>query len=200
MNGILISSSPSFFKRIEYRFTNRFGRSSTSTVVATVSVYSEPPTTQSSRRFGSGKINNNRRSRPSDSTSSSSSNSNSKSKEESTTPSINRRGFKPRVQASPVDSAQAASTSLYKFKLSRPSGRWQYKTTPKPRVTIRKGEEPAAENGPTTPLAEEVNIHFYIPFIFYIYMFLARLLYVNIIYKLCFIILCPNSNRFQVIF
>lgn len=32
----------------------------------------------------------------------------------------------------------SASTSLYKFKLNRSPGRWQYKTTPKPRVTIRK--------------------------------------------------------------
>jgi hypothetical protein len=42
-----------------------------------------------------------------------------------------------------VDTA-SASTSLYKFKLARPPGRWQYKTTPKPRVNIRKQNEDEA--------------------------------------------------------
>lgn len=54
-----------------------------------------------------------------------------------------RRGYKPRVQSSSVDTA-SASTSLYKFKLARPPGRWQYKTTPKPRVNIRKQNEDEA--------------------------------------------------------
>lgn len=50
--------------------------------------------------------------------------------------------FKPKIQPTPQDSDQH-STSLYKFKLNRTPGRWQYKTTPKPRVTIRKsGTEP----------------------------------------------------------
>jgi hypothetical protein len=44
------------------------------------------------------------------------------------------------VQSSSADTA-SASTSLYKFKLARPPGRWQYKTTPKPRVNIRKQNE-----------------------------------------------------------
>ncbi|XP_044254938.1 uncharacterized protein LOC123005317 isoform X2 [Tribolium madens] len=48
-----------------------------------------------------------------------------------------RRGYKPKVQTSTVEQT-SASTSLYKFKLNRSPGRWQYKTTPKPRVTIRK--------------------------------------------------------------
>lgn len=30
------------------------------------------------------------------------------------------------------------TSSLYKFKLNRAPGRWQYKTSPKPKVTIRK--------------------------------------------------------------
>lgn len=66
--------------------------------------------------------------------------------------SYTRRGYKPRIQASSVDQIQAAtSTSLYKFKLNRAPGRWQYKTTPKPRVTIRKiiGDD----DQPTTPLS-----------------------------------------------
>lgn len=55
--------------------------------------------------------------------------------------SFTRRGFKPKVQAATVDTAPTASTSLYKFKLNRSPGRWQYKTTAKPRVTIRKQDE-----------------------------------------------------------
>lgn len=34
--------------------------------------------------------------------------------------------------------SNAESSSLYKFRLNRAPGRWQYKTSPKPRVTIRK--------------------------------------------------------------
>lgn len=51
--------------------------------------------------------------------------------------SFNNRKFKPKINPSQVDSNEQ-STSLYKFKLNRAPGRWQYKTTPKPRVTIRK--------------------------------------------------------------
>lgn len=51
-------------------------------------------------------------------------------------------------QSSPVDSG--SGTSLYKFKLQRPSGRWSYKTTPKPRVTIRRQD--TEQNELTTPL------------------------------------------------
>lgn len=47
------------------------------------------------------------------------------------------RRFKPKVQASGVE-ANVESSSLYKFRLNRAPGRWQYKTSPKPRVTIRK--------------------------------------------------------------
>lgn len=72
------------------------------------------------------------------------------------TPSSNndnsKRGFKPRIQASAVEpAAQSTSSSIYKFKLNRSpgTGRWQYKTSPKPKVTIRK---PAGEDEqPTTP-------------------------------------------------
>lgn len=50
----------------------------------------------------------------------------------------NRRAFKPKISPANVDQQDQQSTSLYKFKLNRTPGRWQYKTTPKPRVTIRK--------------------------------------------------------------
>jgi len=51
-----------------------------------------------------------------------------------------RRGFKPRLHPSSADAASqpSQSTSLYKFKLTRPNGRWQYKATPKPRINIRR--------------------------------------------------------------
>lgn len=49
------------------------------------------------------------------------------------------RALKPKIQPSIiVEPESQQSTSLYKFKLNRTPGRWQYKTTPKPRVTIRK--------------------------------------------------------------
>lgn len=62
---------------------------------------------------------------------------------------FNRRAFKPKVQPSNSNIEQdGQSTSLYKFKLNRTPGRWQYKTTAKPRVTIRKhsGNEIAKES------------------------------------------------------
>ncbi|KAG5888510.1 hypothetical protein JTB14_018441 [Gonioctena quinquepunctata] len=49
-----------------------------------------------------------------------------------------RRGYKPKVQPSSVEQNTATTSSVYKFKLNRSPGRWQYKTTSKPRVTIRK--------------------------------------------------------------
>ncbi|XP_072942257.1 uncharacterized protein [Epargyreus clarus] len=67
------------------------------------------------------------------------------------TDSQSRRGFKPRIQPSAVEQVTpAGSTSIYKFKLNRApgSGRWQYKTSPKPKVTIRKSNN---DDEPTTP-------------------------------------------------
>lgn len=49
----------------------------------------------------------------------------------------------------------SSSTSLYKFKLQRPSGRWSYKTTPKPRVTIRRQD--TDQNEVTTPGSPQYN-------------------------------------------
>lgn len=60
-----------------------------------------------------------------------------------------RRGFKAKPQPTPIET-DIQSTSLYKFKLNRTPGRWQYKTTPKPRVTIRKNNE-LIRDEPVTP-------------------------------------------------
>ncbi|XP_046665846.1 uncharacterized protein LOC124357826 [Homalodisca vitripennis] len=115
---------------------NRFGRPS-QPELATVSVYSEP-VTPSNRKYQSSP---NRRGgfRPS----SKGDNAVDSNTRES------RRGYKPKP--SPAQSDQG-STSLYKFKLSRPTGRWQYKTTPKPRIPIRRVDE-GADN--TTSQAEK---------------------------------------------
>lgn len=48
------------------------------------------------------------------------------------------RRFKPKIQPSATEQQETTSSSFYKFKLNRQPGRWQYKTSPKPRVTIRK--------------------------------------------------------------
>lgn len=48
------------------------------------------------------------------------------------------RRFKPKIQPAAVEQQDQTTSSFYKFKLNRQPGRWQYKTTPKPRVTIRK--------------------------------------------------------------
>lgn len=70
----------------------------------------------------------------------------------------NARRFKPaKVQTT---SADDQSSSLYKFRLNRAPGRWQYKTSPKPRITIRKqagDDAPAAAvaNAAPTPSYEQ---------------------------------------------
>ncbi|XP_055693689.1 mucin-2 isoform X2 [Lutzomyia longipalpis] len=63
--------------------------------------------------------------------------------------SYSRRGFKPRPHPTNVD-AEQQTTSLYKFKLNRTPGRWQYKTTPKPRVNIRKSTDEPKETATET--------------------------------------------------
>lgn len=55
-----------------------------------------------------------------------------------TTDNIFNRRFKPKIQPSNTEQSDGSTSSLYKFKLNRQPGRWQYKTSPKPRVTIRK--------------------------------------------------------------
>ncbi|XP_055379873.1 uncharacterized protein LOC129611001 [Condylostylus longicornis] len=74
--------------------------------------------------------------------------------------SYSRRAFKPRIQASAVEPSQQESTSLYKFKLNRSPGRWQYKTSPKPRVAIRKSnlDDPVENNGNTEVLSNDIPI------------------------------------------
>lgn len=126
-----------------FYFSIRIWRPAKKPQLATVSVFSEtpsPPPSYSNRRKSS-RI------------------SGSKSV---VTPASNeqRRGFKPRVQASPVEQVTpASSTSIYKFKLNRApgSGRWQYKTSPKPKVTIRKmsgDDEPQTTPNPN-PLIDD---------------------------------------------
>jgi hypothetical protein len=115
------------------RFSNnRFGRVSSTPELATVSVFSESPsaTPSGGRRFHPQSSQRRSGYRSSSSTVNNEGNG------------YTRRGYKPRVQSSSVDAS--SSTSLYKFKLARPPGRWQYKTTPKPRVNIRKQNEEEA--------------------------------------------------------
>ncbi|CAD7012413.1 probable serine/threonine-protein kinase nek3 [Ceratitis capitata] len=50
-----------------------------------------------------------------------------------------RKTFRSKVRPSNVEST--TSTGVYMFKLNRTPGRWQYTTTPKPRVAIRKNPE-----------------------------------------------------------
>ncbi|BES90689.1 Hypothetical protein NTJ_03497 [Nesidiocoris tenuis] len=108
---------------------NRFTRSSSSSEIPTVSVYPE-----STRRY--------HRQRSATSTVSS-----------NTIESGGRR-FKPKP--SPVQ--PEPSTSLYKFKLARPQGRWQYKTTPKPRVAIRRQDPDENSTGSSTPPLQEIEV------------------------------------------
>ncbi|XP_066245650.1 uncharacterized protein [Euwallacea similis] len=105
------------------RKSNRKSKSSKSTTPA----YSEEPTTPANKRYSGGTPRRKTNSRAS-----------SVTNEEKNNPGFSRRGYKPKVQASSVDQNPGASTSLYKFKLNRTPGRWQYKTTPRPRVPIRK--------------------------------------------------------------
>ncbi|XP_044749451.1 uncharacterized protein LOC123310122 isoform X2 [Coccinella septempunctata] len=92
---------------------------------------SSPPTTRKYQSSG-GRRNKQNRSNPSESAIN---NSNGGG--------FSRRAYKPKVQTSSVEAG--ASTKLYKFKLNRSPGRWQYKTTPKPRVTIRKQNNHSTE-------------------------------------------------------
>lgn len=70
----------------------------------------------------------------------------------------NRRTFKKHFQQqeqSPQSSPQPIPTSplTFKSKLVRPTGRWEYKTSPKPRVTIRRIDDNRhREENATTPL------------------------------------------------
>ncbi|GBP74491.1 hypothetical protein EVAR_61977_1, partial [Eumeta japonica] len=127
--------------------SNRYGRHTNTPQLATVSVFSEPS--------------------PSSSYSNRRKNSRNSANKQTVTPATNgdghsKRGFKPRVQPSPVEQVTPApSTSVYKFKLNRApgSGRWQYKTSPKPKVTIRKtaGDDDPQTTPNTNPLFDDIQ-------------------------------------------
>lgn len=106
-----------------------------------MSVFSEPQTSVSTTASPGRRYQSSRRSKP-------------RSNPSPTTEAngYSRRGYKSRIHSSTVEPTQASSTSLYKFKLNRAPGRWQYKTTQKPRVTIRKqnGDD---DHETTTPLS-----------------------------------------------
>ncbi|EAL40359.3 AGAP010597-PA, partial [Anopheles gambiae str. PEST] len=71
-----------------------------------------------------------------------------------------RRSFKPKPQPSaPQDQEPGQTTSLYKFKLNRSPGRWQYKSPAKPTVAIRKQsavkpKDQVLENLTTAPISD----------------------------------------------
>ncbi|XP_030026285.1 uncharacterized protein LOC115444591 isoform X3 [Manduca sexta] len=121
----------------------RFGRPANTPQLATVSVFSETATPSFSNRRKASRNSGNK------SVVTPSSNNDNQS----------RRGFKPRAQPTPVEQVTpAASTSVYKFKLNRSpgSGRWQYKTSPKPKVTIRKATGDEEQTTPNTnPLLDD---------------------------------------------
>ena len=116
-------------------FNNRFSTSSVE--LATVSVFSEPATTPGYQNRRNKAPRNGFKSTPAP---------------QPTSPADNSytRRFKPKVQPTSVDSDHQTS-SLYKFKLNRAPGRWQYKTSPKPRVTIRKQSSDDLQVASPTP-------------------------------------------------
>lgn len=121
----------------------KYGRSSSKS--ASVSVYSEQTTT--APQSSSGKRYNSRKNKHRTTTT------NAPTTQETT--SYTRKGYKPKqVQATPVE-ANAGTTSLYKFKLNRSPGRWQYKTTAKPRVTIRKQNDEDHNDGTTQNMQQD---------------------------------------------
>ncbi|XP_039434024.1 uncharacterized protein LOC120416358 isoform X1 [Culex pipiens pallens] len=128
----------------------RYNRFSTSSVeLATVSVFSEPasstPAYANNRRHKQQSSRNNFK--PSSSSHSSSPSSPSQrdsapkyqQQHHQQQPEADRRSFKPNLRPTPPEGSDSTtSTSLYKFKLNRSPGRWQYKSPPKPTVNIRK--------------------------------------------------------------
>ncbi|KAE8741290.1 hypothetical protein FOCC_FOCC013178, partial [Frankliniella occidentalis] len=61
---------------------------------------------------------------------------------------------------SSLPQGSSPSTSLYKFKLSRPNGRWQYKTTPKPRINIRRQDGDGVTPAPQSLPQQEIGTSF----------------------------------------
>lgn len=64
-------------------------------------------------------------------------------------PELPRRSFKPKVQPAALDH------EVYPIKLNRTPGRWQYKTTPKPRVSIRKSTGQTEQDETKLPVINE---------------------------------------------
>ncbi|XP_032512211.2 uncharacterized protein LOC116766471 isoform X2 [Danaus plexippus] len=126
----------------------------------------EPSQPSQSKKFKNRNSSNSQRSQSEPSTSSPSYSNRRKNNRNSghkttVTPSSNgeKRGFKNRVQPSPVEQVTPATSSINKFKLNRSpgSGRWQYKTSPKPKVTIRKitGDDEQQTTPSTNPLVDD---------------------------------------------
>lgn len=116
------------------RFANtRFGRTSTSEL-ATVSVFSGEPRTYSTASVAAPNRFKSYRNRAAASS--------TRTNPVTEPSSYTRRGYKPRANNNPEGIINPAPSSapptINKFKLNRPAGRWQYKTSPKPRVTIRQ--------------------------------------------------------------
>lgn len=145
-NSKRVQASNRSFKLANTSPRKQYGRSH----LSTVSVYSADPTTSApvtSKRYNSRRNKQQRDRITSNNAYTDNSNSNL---------GFSRRGYKPKVQPTAAE-AHSASTSLYKFKLNRSPGRWQYKTTPKPRVTIRKSndDEQQKEKNEATPSGVE---------------------------------------------
>ncbi|XP_062563984.1 proteoglycan 4 isoform X2 [Armigeres subalbatus] len=123
--------------------------------LATVSVFSEPTTPAYANRRNKASRNNFKPSSTISSPAQSSSPSSASQQD-------NRRSFKPNLKPTPPEAEfGTTSTSLYKFKLNRSPGRWQYKSPPKPTVNIRKQpgggtKKPndAVENLTTAPISD----------------------------------------------
>uniref|UniRef100_A0A8W7Q2U1 DUF4758 domain-containing protein n=1 Tax=Anopheles coluzzii TaxID=1518534 RepID=A0A8W7Q2U1_ANOCL len=160
-----VTPQPTYGKKPGSRYRNtqivkpvakntRFNRYSTSSVeVATVSVYSEPNPTP-----GSGYQN--RRNKSSRNGFKPTSSHSVSTVQQQQPDAATRRSFKPKPQPSaPQDQEPGQTTSLYKFKLNRSPGRWQYKSPAKPTVAIRKQsavkpKDQVLENLTTAPISD----------------------------------------------
>ncbi|CAB3375468.1 Hypothetical predicted protein [Cloeon dipterum] len=118
------------------RFQNARFRTSSTSELATVSVFGGEPRAYSTASVGGPNRFKPHRNRPTAATT-------QRPNTINETPSYQRRGYKARtssVVSSQEERPFSQTTSngpLNKFKLNRPAGRWQYKTTAKPRVPIR---------------------------------------------------------------
>uniref|UniRef100_A0A182YA55 DUF4758 domain-containing protein n=1 Tax=Anopheles stephensi TaxID=30069 RepID=A0A182YA55_ANOST len=162
-----VTPQPTYGKKPANRYRNtqivkpvgkntRYNRYSTSSVeVATVSVYSEPAPTP-----GSGYQNRRNKSSRNGFKPTSSHSVSTVQQQQQQPDAATRRSFKPKPQPSaPLDQEPGQTTSLYKFKLNRSPGRWQYKSPAKPTVAIRKQsavkpKDQVLENLTTAPISD----------------------------------------------